>query len=87
DVGDVREVFSDYTGGGDGEFSVCFNPSYLLAAIGTVSSDKVHIKFVSPAKPFFVTDANVPAMLHVLMPGSLTGQDKDADDMEEEDDF
>ncbi len=89
DVGDVREVFSDYTGRCNSEFSICFNPSYLLAAIGTISSDTVHIKFVSPAKPFFVTDDKVPAMLHVIMPGSLSAQDKIADDdiIEDEGDF
>ena len=83
DVGDVRENFSDYTCVGD-DFSIWFNPNYLLAAIGTVNSDMVHMKFVSSAKPFFITDANVPAMLHVLMPGSGSGQSKDTDDMEEE---
>ncbi len=83
DVGDVREDFSDYTCVGD-DFSIWFNPNYLLAAIGTVNSDRVHMKFVSPAKPFFITDANVPAMLHVLMPGSGSGQSKDTEDMEEE---
>ena len=86
DVGDVREDFSDYTCVGD-DFSICFNPNYLLVAIGTINSDMVHMKFVSAARPFFITEANVPAMLHVLMPGSLSAQDKDIGDTEEGDDF
>ncbi len=83
EIGSVKEYLTDFTAT-EGDMDIWFNPNYVLTALGTVTSDTAHMKFLAASRPFFMTDPTDPRMLHVFMPGSMSNLDVP---VEEEADF
>lgn len=68
----------DATFDGEEEFTIAFNPSYLLDGLGAVDSEIVHLDFTSPNKPAILRggkDADQPMddYRYLLMPVRLGG--------------
>ena len=77
DVGEAKESLAvAYKGR---EFSIAFNPGYLLDGLGAVDSETTRIDFTSPTKPAVLRgskEADVSAgddYRYLLMPVRLSG--------------
>ncbi|GAB4241115.1 MAG: DNA polymerase III subunit beta [Candidatus Methylacidiphilales bacterium] len=65
DVGDARETMSVNYKGKD--FSIAFNPDYLMDPLKNLDSDEVHLDFTDELSPGVIRYANRP-FLYVIMP-------------------
>lgn len=50
------------------EFTICFNPSYMVKLLATLKSDLVNIDFMGPVRPMRITPQEDDSLIHVLTP-------------------
>lgn len=50
------------------EFTICFNPSYMVKLLATLKSDLVNIDFMGPIRPMRITPQEDDNLIHLLTP-------------------
>lgn len=50
------------------EFTICFNPSYMVKLLATLKSDLVNIDFMGPVRPMRITPQEDDSLIHLLTP-------------------
>lgn len=50
------------------EFTICFNPSYMVKLLATLKSDLVNIDFMGPFRPMRITPQEDDSLIHLLTP-------------------
>ena len=50
------------------EFTICFNPSYMVKLLATLKSDLVNIDFMGPFRPMHITPQEDDSLIHLLTP-------------------
>lgn len=50
------------------EFTICFNPSYMVKLLATLKSDLVNIDFMGPIRPMRITPQEDDSLIHLLTP-------------------
>ena len=50
------------------EFTICFNPSYMVKLLATLKSDLVNIDFMGPIRPMHITPQEDDSLIHLLTP-------------------
>lgn len=50
------------------EFTICFNPSYMVKLLATLKSDLVNIDFMGPVHPMRITPQEDDSLIHLLTP-------------------
>lgn len=50
------------------EFTICFNPSYMVKLLATLKTDLVNIDFMGPFRPMRITPQEDDSLIHLLTP-------------------
>ena len=50
------------------EFTICFNPSYMVKLLATLKSNLVNIDFMGPVRPMRITPQEDDSLIHLLTP-------------------
>lgn len=50
------------------EFTICFNPSYMVKLLATLKTDLVDIDFMGPFRPMRITPQEDDSLIHLLTP-------------------
>ena len=48
------------------EFTICFNPSYMVKLLATLKTDLVNINFMGPLRPMLITSQEDDSLIHLL---------------------